>query len=894
MAWGIRLTALSMLVYVLAGFDVNIGAFKEKGEESTLFFEEPELEGPDGVCLTGAFVYAYFSAGGDPGTDRYIWSIKNADGFEIFYQSGGKEVETIEFPFTAIGDYTVSLRVIRGDNQNYYTNTKTVVVETGPSIILPPDVIFCDSDPVTLQAMDPNDPNFGRYTFEWLDPSNNVLGTENTYVATQPGRYYVKVSSVACAVVATTYVGPSIQVEVQASSSTACLGETVNYTPDSPYLAEWSYQKEGQTDRTSLGQSYSLALNTDGLEGLGTYKIFFNVDDPERPGCSVEKSFDLVVREAAKMRVVKLKDAAGCEEQDGEFEIIADEALESVTINGITNGNIGAMTANSRITISDLEPRIYTITGTVGNCTVTSRVNIENENPDEGISFTVTTNPQGCSPTGTRPGSLTLDFDGVSQSGTYRVVSSAGRVFEGDFQNETEVSVDVPKGSYTVEVSDNDNCSSTYAIVEEVDGPNQVNFSIPEDLTVCESFELVPESDQELSYTLTRTDGSQEDAEAGTPFLINRSGTYRLLGTPVDPDSPLCPRTKTFEVTVNEPLEFDYSRRQINCFGNQIFTAELFGRNPNTVIIRWLTPDREIVGREVEFFPPSTGDYLLEVQPRASSACPIDPISFTVDVPQSSTEVTLEGTPFCAEDPFTTLTVDTDMDIVHKIEWFQKNEEGEDTWLFDLDDELSIDVTEEGIYEVVVRNEINCRLGSAEFEVKRVEVDELDLEDIYDICSEENISPTISPGVFERYEWRYEGEMVSEEGQYRPLVAGNYELRVTDANECEQIHDFEVIDRCGTLIRFPNAMMPENPDKDFRIFVDPDVDHVEVFIYQRTGELIYHCTSSNPDGAGPLCIWDGWMNGKKATVGTYPLVVKYKSSAIGIDRVIKASILVIE
>jgi hypothetical protein len=286
---------------------------------------------------------------------------------------------------------------------------------------------------------------------------------------------------------------------------------------------------------------------------------------------------------------------------------------------------------------------------------------------------------------------------------------------------------------------------------------------------------------------------------------------------------------------------------------------------------------------------------LLEVQPRASSACPIEPILFTVGVPENSVEVVLEGTPFCGDDPFTTLTAEVeDMDLVHKIEWFKLDGNGESEWLFDLDDELSIDVAEEGIYEVVVRNEINCRMGSAEYEVERFELADLEIQDSYNVCAEENLIPTISPGLFASYEWWYEGELVSEKDSYRPLTAGNYELRVTDANGCEQVHDFEVIDRCKSLVRFPNAMMPENPDKDFRVFIDPDVDHVEVFIYQRTGELIHYCESTHPDPSGPVCVWNGWINGKKVSIGTYPLVIKYKSNALGIDRVVKASIVVVE
>ncbi|WP_114748961.1 hypothetical protein [Pleomorphovibrio marinus] len=860
---------------------------------SETYMQDPELQGPDQICINGSFVFAEYSAGGMAG-DRYIWSITDANGFEIYYQSGGANVETIEFAYTSTGSYTVSLRVLRGGDQNFYSASMSVNIERGPRFALAPDYVICGDETIQMQAIATDDPNFGRYTFEWFNRNGTILGTENIFETNQPGRYYVKVSSEACEATGSTYAGPSIQVGVSASTRNACLGQTVSYRPDTPYLANWAYQKNGQAERVSLGRSFELDLDTeDDLEGLGDYTIFFNVEDPERPGCSIEMTFDLEVSDAAQLTVNKLQDSDGCDASDGAFEIRARSPLTNVSVSGVPNGNIGNLAEGGTRRFEGLSPGLYTISARRGTCTISRTVNIENLNLEEGIEFDVSATPQVCSPTGTSNGSLILEFE-EPQSGQYRAIRSNGNVYSGNFENETSVTVSVPVGNYEVEVGTGDNCSSTKTDIYEVPGESQVNFSIPTDLRACQFYDLTPESNQQLSYTLTKPDGSTEEGASGDEFRLEQSGEYRLLAVSQDPDSPLCPRNRTFEVTINEPLEYDLDVRQIDCFGNQIFTAVLNGMNINDVTIRWMRENRQIVGRDREFFPPQTGNYILEVQPRASSRCEVDPIFFEVVIPDSQTDVLLEGEALCEEEPFTTLTLEADMELVRRIEWFKLDENGGDReWLFEFDDETSIDVAEEGVYEVVVRNKINCRLGSDTFEVRRVVLNTPEVKDTYDICSEEGVYPRINPGDFANYEWWWDGELLSEEADIRPTQAGFYELRVREEHGCEQSFEFEVIEQCHIYIRVPNALIPGHSEKDFKLYADPEVDQVEVFIYHRTGELIYTCKSSNNGMVNPLCTWDGFLYGEPLPPGTYPLVIKFSSASLGINKVLRQSLFVV-
>ncbi len=870
---------------LFAAFEVNEGFSKAD-------FIEPLLEGPEGVCLNGGFAYADFSAGGDPVSDRYIWSITDANGFEVFYESGGEASSEISFPFTSTGLFTVSLRVIRGGNQNYYQASQTVIVEQGPSFVLPPDVVYCGSELVTLQALDPADASSGSYTIEWLNPSNTVIGTGNTYLATEPGRYYAKVSSVACEAVATTFVGPSISVNVVPSASEACLGSTVNYRPDAPYLASWFYQKNGSPEKTFIEDAYELALDTDELDGVGAYTVFFSIEDPDRPGCDVEYSFDLEVKNAPDFTVTKVSDAESCQSPTGIFEIQANTPLNSVRIGGGEEVIINQIAAGEKRTITGLEPKIYTVTASAGTCEVTRSISIENENPAEGIEFEVTSVPSTCSDSGLERGFLFLDFMGFSVSGTYRIAGENGRIFQGDFQNETRVEIEVPNGTYTVSVSDESACSSTKSQTYTLTGAGQVSFSVPATLNVCQRYSLVPDTPQALSFRMLAPDGSEVAVEDGG-FPIDQTGTYRLTGRPEDAASALCPRTRLIEVTVNEPLEYDVNQRIINCFGNQLFGVELFGRNPNEVIIRWMTEDRTILARELEFFPPSTGNFLLEVQPRGSSACPVSPITFEVTIPENNAAANIDGTPICGEGGLSVLKAQVTGETVDKVEWYKVDENGDNTWLFEYDDQLEIEVDEPGVYELVLRNEINCRLYGVVYEVEEIAPAPIDLAATYTLCSAENRRPTLDPGDFDTYAWYLEDSLLSESASFMPGSSGNYRLEVVDAFGCPQEQAFSVEENCVILVRYPNALVPGDPQREFTVYAAPEIDWLEVFIYNRNGALIYYCEELRGGQASPACSWDGFLNGKEAMDGTYSVIVKYRSEDLGVEKSEKRSLTVI-
>jgi hypothetical protein len=843
--------------------------------------------GPTEVCFTGESENVDFStADGNPDTDRYNWIVLNADtGVELWNTYEG---QNFTFTFAGPGTYIVRLR-IRREEDLISTDEIRVNLVRGPNFVLQPDYLSCGDRSVTMTALNTNTPNFDSYTVVWTGPDGTEF-TGNTITVSEPGPYRVTATSAACVATANTVVGPPIDVEVTASETDACLGQIVSYTPDSPILANWYYSKDGGP-QVSLGSLYELNLNTDTrLEGPGSYTITFEAEDPQFPDCPVFQFFNLDVYDSPDFTLTKIQDAESCANPNGSFEITAITPLTDITVNGTGYGDLPA---GGTLIITDLDPGVSRATASIGDCDISRTIRILNENRDPTWDFEITSTDQTCSETGVNLGTITVTFTDGAKTGFYRFYSTTGGgTFSGDFEDETTITAELPKGTYELEVGDTEDCVIPSDELFTVDGIDQVEFSVPSSITACELYDLLPESTMALNYSITFPDGDTQTIGPGEPLTLTESGVYDILA--VDPSGDLCPRLQQFTLEVNEQIEFDFSYRQIDCAGNQVYTAELFGRPQSEVIIRWFTADGTIVGRNVDFLPPSTGDFVLDVQPRASSRCPLEPMPFTVVMPRGSTTVRLESEPFCAETPFTTLTVTAEhMELVERIDWFILDENGERVELFRFEGEESIDVTEEGTYVVVVRNEIGCQLGNASFDLEREREIFLDLEETYGLCPSEGIYPTIRPGEFAEYVWRFDGEVVGTDSQLAPLDLGMYELEVVDFSGCAMVQEFEVVNLCERLLRYPTALVVEEIEKDFRIYADQIITEIEVFIYTRQGELIFHCQTENTPIPTPLCIWKGMIGGEKAPTGTYPVLIRYRNTEQGIENEINSYIVVV-
>lgn len=867
---------------------------------------EPSLSAPSRLCIDpeeGAS--ALLEGGGEADIDSYFWTITHEDGTVIISEFGGpgEEFQKLDQPFDRAGKYTIDLRVDRCGDADYYEESTEILVQAPPELTLADDATLCSGTPVTLTAIEGYDPAEGLYDFQWTNAAGQVFGDENSNEITVEDEsiYTVKVNYrlpdglteeeaaqyESCPATAEIFVGPAFEFEITPSEDEVCYGEvTVNFVPDTPISGEWFYTLDGDTARTSLGEFFELELAVNTLPGPGQYEIIFVTTDPILAGCTVEKKVDLLVNELPLFTAVQTTPAADCAAADGAFEITMQGAAETLTIveTGDTYNNV--LSGNS-ISVADLLPGIYTIKATNSTgCTYTATVAVENSNPPSGFDYTIATTEEVCDATGIGNGTLSITFDSP-QSGSYIVTRQGdGQEFTASFSNIATVNIPLPHGEYSVEVRDLANCSVPDPGLYTVDRKMEAIFSVPTTITSCGSYTFSPLSEDQLNYTLTGPSGTTISPDTTSEFTISESGTYTITGE--DPTGENCPKTETMVVSLTAAIDFDVSPPSVDCQAGVQYEALLTNADPADVLFLWKDNLGVIVGRRQTFVPSRPGEYTLEVQPATGGLCPVDKKPFTAETLSERVEVTLDVVPFCGDQTSTTITVDADLTSVADIEWYTVVGNTR-TRVPAFNGLPLIEVSEEGTYEAVLRSSVGCDLGRARGTVVRSTIIPPVIPESITICAIEGVQESISPGSYDNYSWKLNGVEVSQDSVFTPTDPGIYELTVSDNVGCEYISTIEVIEDCALKITFPSGVVLEDPDRNFILYANEYIDGVEVYIYNRWGELIFYCEHENLEPKQPFCPWNGEVNGKFVPNGTYAVVVKFTSGQQNkTEKIIKA------
>lgn len=858
---------------------------------------EPALVAPERLCLDpeeGAS--ALIEGGGEPDIDSYFWTITRDDGTVILSNFGGPgdEFQTLDQVFSEPGTYTVELDVTRCATENYFNDSIEIQVDAPPVLTLPTDATLCSGNPVTLTAIDGYDPSEGIYDFQWTDAAGQVYGDENSNTITVEDESIYTVTVTfrlpegltdeeaelyeTCPATAEVFVGPAFEFEVNQDAQEVCYEETVvNFAPDTPISGEWFYELNEDGNRVSLGEYFELELWIDNLPGPGDYEIIFVTEDPILEGCVVEKSMDLLVNALPDFDNAVLGDATDCSTADGAFQIIFRSSATTVTIleTGLTFTNVSA---GDFLQVPDLLPGLYTVVAeNEFGCTQTKSQVIGNENPPASLSdYGWNLIGQQCGPTGIEDGGLEIFFNNGPQSGEYRITRQEnGQVYSGMFTNSTGFTVLLPHGTYYFELLDSNGCSNPtnnggFQIAEIF----QVDFSAPTDFTACESFTFQPTPDNGLTFILTGPFGNVIPADANGEFTIGQTGVFTLLGE--DPSGVNCPREIQINATITQALDYQLIGPMDDCQTGVRYEAQLNNADPADVTFLWRDNLGVIVGRQQSFAPPRDGEYSLEVQPQNGGLCQSTPISFTAELRELSIDVELDVTPFCVDQTSTTLAVLADMTDVAAIEWYLV-EGGTRTRLFQYDDMPIIDTAVEGTYEVLLRSAAGCDLGRDSGVVARSVIVPPVLPSSITICAIEGNSISLDPGDYDNYSWILNGEEISQDAIFTPTLPGIYELTVSDNLGCAYSASIEVIEDCDLKIIFPTGVVLDDPTRNFILYANEYIDFAEVFIFNRWGELIFHCDHENLEPAQPFCPWDGIVNGKTVPNGTYAVLVKFTS-----------------
>lgn len=866
---------------------------------------DPELVGPENLCIVFGGVVGTFSGGGDPGTDVYTWLITGPNSEEIFNRSGGAQFETIKVSFNEIGAYTVNLS-IRRNSDIILTESMTVRVQQGPQLAILPDYLLCGDSPTEITAINPDTPNIGQYNFSWTDLGGNVVGTTNTIAVTQEGYYKVELylsgssGQQECLITGSTYVGPSIDFNLQLSSQSFCQGQSIRAGTDRPISGEWFLIPPNSTEKSSLGIAYEVILEADAIPEPGIYTLIFSATDPNFPDCKSERKSSFEVLEAPKLQINLVEQPDDCSSNNGAFEILALSQMDSLLI--VETGFLATtISQNQSININNLEPQLYTIAAYSNGCENITIYNLETKNPPVTnpstpaiILPTIQIQEETCSEVGVISGSVFLTFNQGPVTVEYRIIGQTiDALLAGDILDQETLTVPLRGGTYLLELKI-DGCAYP---IQEIIIPKkpQIEFTKPNQIIICESFEFVPETNQELIFTLKFPDQSEQTLVSGESFTLTQPGEYELLGESNDPSSGICPKTEKFTATLSPEFSFGVSVFEEDCFGNQVFKADIIGFEPEETSIRWLNSEGEIVGRGELLYAASVGDFSLIVQPLVSGSCPIEPVNFTIEAPVLQTEVLLEASKICPEPGTSFIELTTDSVAVKTINWIFFDEIGNRRDLTEFDDQSAITVDIPGNYEAVVYNRIGCEIGRNFITVETSTLlTQPVVEEVYGVCAKGQKGPIIDPGEFEEYFWYLDESLVSTDPQFSPKEAGEYNLKVVTVDGCEFFASFRTFDACSFTYAIPNAMVLGDLERNFEVRVSEGITEVELFIINRQGALIHYQKSEEIPFGEAFLEWDGTTKGEYIPSGTYVVVLIGRNPLYEFEEKITSSLLVLE
>lgn len=861
---------------------------------------EPALAIPPRLCLDPALgASALLEGGGEPDIDSYFWTITHEDGTVIRNEFGGPgdEFQTLDQIFNRPGIYTVDLRVDRCAEIGYFTATSEIGVVGPPELTLAADVTLCAGTPVTLTAIDGYDPAEGLYDFQWTNAAGQIFGDQNSNSITvdQESIYTVQVSYrvpaglsdeeaalfETCPSTAEVFVGPAFEFDLTQTATEVCYEETsVTFAPNSPLVGEWFYELGGSGTRVPLGEFFELELFINTLPSAGLYTIYFVVEDPILEGCTIEKTLQLLVNELPIFIPTQTNPATNCATANGGFEILMQADAAEVRIPELSL-TFPPVNAGDVIPVPDLLPGVYTIEAeSAAGCFYSGSVTVENANPPAAYAFSVSTADETCAAVGVNPGSITITLDsGTPVTGTYSIVRQEdGLSFSAPLPATPSFTVDVPYGDYLVEIRDPSGCvvpdPTTYTIGQKF----EVVFSVPTEVEACEVFTFAPTGPNPLNYTVTNSSGTVINPDSNGDYTLTFNGIYTVLGE--DPNGVDCPREIQMNVNLSRPIDFTVSPPIVDCDAGVRFDAILTGVDPADVLFLWKDELGVIVGRRQSFVPARDGNYTLEVQPISGGLCITPPQSFTAEILEQSVTVSLVADPYCFGESSTIIDVVADLTNVAEIIWFRSSG-GTLTRINTPPLQPSLTVSEPGTYEVLLNSSAatgSCILGRANVVVAQSTIipPVVPTEPIT-ICAVEGINTSIDPGDYDNYSWILNGEEVSQDAVFTPTLPGEYELRVSDNLGCEYVATFTILEDCRLRIVYPNAIVLDDPNRNFILYANEFIDDIEVFIFNRWGELIFYCSHENVEPRQPFCPWDGRVNGNFVPNGTYAVKVKFTS-----------------
>ncbi|TVP49711.1 MAG: hypothetical protein EA341_08865 [Mongoliibacter sp.] len=490
---------------------------------------------------------------------------------------------------------------------------------------------------------------------------------------------------------------------------------------------------------------------------------------------------------------------------------------------------------------------------------------------------------------------LDTDFDNVGRI-RWRYFDEDGDITVlTENENDSSIVASI-SGTYEVTVynSINITCEIGRTSIDIDFSNNLTQFDVPqEELVICERYEWIPESNFPLVYTLTYPNGEQVTRNSDERFVLNQRGEYEIRGA--DPNNPICPNVKSFEVRVVDAIVFSAELVNQSCEGEFTYEANFGTSATEDVLITWRNSGGQELGNSPIFTTSTPGTYTLEVQPAGSLPCDVDLYEFEIEAPVLSVNANLQAGVICPDDLSTVIELVVDMpEEVDRIEWRFTDINNNTSVLGQFEGLFEVIAEEEGTYEATVFNELGCSIGNDLVLIMR-SMDDVRpvVKELYEICAEYEIGETINPGNFSTYEWYLDEMLVSTSPTYKPQMVGEYTLVVNSQENCEFVTTFLVEEECELRVSLPNAMIPGSEERNFLIYTNFLIDELDIWIFNKWGQEVFSCSERNLSENTSSCIWDGYYRGEKLPIGAYAVRIHYKNTQEGIEETMMTTLTVI-
>jgi hypothetical protein len=678
--------------------------------------EEFLITGPDELCLYYGSVIGEFFGGGRS-TDVFRWRIVDSVGSIIVERDGG--FQTFNHTFSEQGTFEIRLTVRRGINE-VYSGSKTIKINQGPDLVLDTSYLLCEDGKATLTLINPNDSGIEAYQIEWSDNNGGIVGYGNTITVDKPDKYTANFFTLSqevnqtCQQSIETNVYEPKDYSISISNREVCnTGTNITVAASEGVFGKWYYQKAGSNTRRLLGDGNTLVFNRGNLDGAGDYNIVFEVDNSSKLYCKLEDSVSLTLTATPSFQFYFESGAESCGSEDGVLVILPAVDLDYVQLrkNNTNLTRFFDLKQGVELRIPGMKPGVYRASGAINSCTTGRTAVIPLSNPTDDLKFSIgEIVGETCNETGKIDGSIKVKMQEEGSGRNYIVFNAAGVSIQSGVIENDEFQFSVPSGNYFIEVKNQEGCINVNPNRVTISSKGQVSFSVPNRFTVCETFDFIPNTNENLIFTLTYPDNSKEVKKSGEPFILNQGGSYTLVGVDADVERSFCPREASFVVNLTSPIDYQPELVSRDCFGNLEYRANLFGADPGRVNVRWYNENDQVVGTNLVLFPTSSGEFKLDVQPRNSESCPIPPKTFIVNQPVLEFNVRLESAPLCPSSA-SEIRFSTDSENIEKVIWYFFDSLGNANELKEFENLFQIEVSQPGVYEAVAFNDLDCEIG---------------------------------------------------------------------------------------------------------------------------------------------------------------------------------------